>query len=466
MNKCLVWVSVLLLLALAGCQSPQPKAVACRDQLTLIWPGPLSIPSGAVLRVALQDVSLADMPASVLATRTQAWPAGTQRQQVVLPCPDELPPPPARLALALRLEVDGELWGVNAHWIDARAVLAGQPLEVTLTPTGPARPDPSLIGGSYQRGEGHFRFRAQWDGNSWRMAERQSYGDRGAATVYWQWRDGELFSYYERGWRRGEKGLRRSRELKWSQVDGWQQWTPADDKLTRDMALESADSHSRLIAAELALRRNSGTERARFVCGGDHWAVTLFSERALWRVDGGRERQLKGRFAGDGTPGRWHGSHLDLDLAEDDCGEAGFRVRLNQPAQARGCCDARFNTEAWVRIDQLARSAAETWVQWLVKLQPDLGLCLEQRQGHVLKAWREPSGLGARLVDASGKRFDCRVEAGRARLTPAVEGLLPEQGWPVLTPLALEPPPSGCWQRQRLLDGTGQTLGWLGWPRC
>jgi putative lipoprotein len=107
-------LSLVLLTALLGaCQSTQPIANASLDG-EVFYLQRIALPPNATLSVSLQDVSLADAPAVVLAEQK-----GPVKGQVPLPFHLSYDPaqvkPGHRYSVSARIEVDGNLMFITTE---------------------------------------------------------------------------------------------------------------------------------------------------------------------------------------------------------------------------------------------------------------------------------------------------------------------------------------------------------------
>ncbi len=142
------FVVITAVTGLLGCESP---ALAEKDQGviqgTVTYRERILLPPGAIITVGLEDVSLMDVPATLIAETS--WVAeGGPPYAFSLPYPTADISDGRRYGLRVRIEHEGKLWFINDTHIDPFSESAGESLDIVLKRVGhPAQQnrDPSQM---------------------------------------------------------------------------------------------------------------------------------------------------------------------------------------------------------------------------------------------------------------------------------------------------------------------------------
>jgi putative lipoprotein len=525
----------LVLFGLAACQAEDAGTSEIYERLpsvtgTVTFTLPQGgLPSGSVLEVQLQDVSIADAPARVVAENVIFKPESSPVEFDLQFDPDNIQPSHA-YAVRATIRQDARLMFVTDTMIPVLTRGAPARADIQLmqvaasVPTAEQAVDRLASGirerlsrlettrGDRTMGDTSLRFTVWSDEvDVVYIWEARQHGDKGQSTVHMYFNNGSLVLYQEEGVDnpRGPQGESRSihRDLRLyfdepghflsgsKQLDG-------REVQTEDSEIDGAWSHAQSMLDWVAWNSAGSMPGDGIECEAPEagFSILLGPDSATLTPADPAVGPLKFRGSASLMEGgriQWQGSghagDFSASIAPGRCyeGQSGsdpwshtLRAALPGVPEIQACCRIRetrllseqvLDLQALPEADLAAARSAGHWTGQLPDLDALLRICLARTGGpdpRVLHAGFPNPGVGVLLLsDGKSGIFQCAgLINGHAgidfRLLPGGIPAVIGRSEVIFSPVTSGVPAGACFEHEKVLDNNGRLMGYLSHDTC
>jgi len=525
----------LVLLGIAACQGEDTGAAYVYERLpsvtgtVMFAVPPGGFPAGTVLEIQLQDVSISDAPAQVVAENVIFKPESSPVEFELQFDPDNIQPTHAYAVRATIRQNARLLWvsdtafPVLTRGAPVRANITLQTVESSL-PTPEQAVDGLAAGvrerlsrletsrGSRNMGDTSLRYTAWSDEvDVVYIWEARQHGDQGQSTAHMYFNNGSLILYQEEGvdnppdTKEESRSIHRYLRLYFDEAGTYMSGSKQEDGHDTQPGaaeIDGAWNHARSMLDWIAWTSAGSMPGDGIECVSPSSGFSLLLNADSATLTTNEPAVTARRFRGESAlledggvqwQGQGHPGDLSASVIPGRCNPAQsgggawthtFHATLPTGQAIEGCCrtrETRLLSEQAVDLQSLpqadlatARSAGH-WSGQLLDMDALVRLCLARTRGpspRVLHAGFPNPGVGVLLLsDGEQHIFQC---AGLTNGHAGIDFKAVPEGIPavvgrsevIFSPTGSGVPAGACYEHERVLDGKGELMGYLSHDTC